>query len=172
MTIPARLTRDATLSKSTFQIGICARDFERTAGDGENWAKGMDMLSIGKTQAAKLSLLFVMAAGLSAFSSAPIPAGTNTALYGNLTDGGKFGVTVGQSTANLQQVLWEQGYGYEGAVPCSSTTQRLFGCASSEQYLEFQPVNLDRKGHLFLKVKDNRVSQIGWELNVVASLDG
>lgn len=123
-------------------------------------------------RASKYLLVLAMGAGLCAFSSAPIPAGTNTDLSGNLTDGGKFGVTVGQSASDVQQALWAQGYGYEGVVACSSTTQRLFGCGASEQYLEFQPVNLDRKGHVFLRVKDNRVSQIGWELAVVASLDG
>jgi hypothetical protein len=120
----------------------------------------------------KLSVLLVMAAGLSAFSSAPIPAGTNNTSHGNLVQGEKFGVKVGQPASTVQQVLWEQGYGYEGLVTCSSTTQQLFGCEPSEQYLEFQPASLDRKGHVFLKVKDNRVSQIGWELDVVASLDG
>lgn len=135
---------------------------------------GMDMRSFVRTtmNVSKLSLLLALAAGPCAFSSASIPAGTNTALSGNLNAGGKFGVTVGQTASNVQQVLWEQGYGFEGAVTCSATTQRLFSCEAGEQYLEFQPVNLDRKGHVFVKVKDNRVSQIGWELNVVAALEG
>lgn len=130
------------------------------------------MHPLGGIRASKHLLVLIMGAGLCAFSSAQIPAGTNTAWSGNLTEGGKFGVTVGQPASNVQQALWEQGYGYEGVVTCSSTTQQLFGCVPNDQYLEFQPVNLDRKGHVFLKVKDNRVSQIGWELNAVASLDG
>ncbi len=127
----------------------------------------MDMRSFGRH-----SLLLIMAAGLSAFTSASIPAGTDTAWTGNLTQGGKFGVAVGQSASDAQQALWTAGYGYEGMVACSPATQMLFGCASDERYLEFQPLDLSRKGHVFLKVKDNQISQIGWEISAVAFLDG
>lgn len=121
-----------------------------------------------------LSLLLALGSGLTAFAGTPdaIPAGTDTAWHGNLLAGGKFGATVGQSASNVQQTLWAQGYGYQGVAECTAAVSRLFSCQAGEKYLEFQPLQLDRKGHIFLKIEGDRVSQIGWDLSVVAYSDG
>jgi hypothetical protein len=125
----------------------------------------MVMMSAIKAFAASLALL------LAACSTMPIPAGTDTAWQGNLKDGGKFGATVGQSMSDVQQVLVAQGYAFEGMAACSSTTRDLFACGPSDQYAAFQPLAMDRKGHIYLKTDGDRVSQIGWDLKVVAYLD-
>ena len=105
-------------------------------------------------------------------SASPIAAGTDTAWHGNLTAGAKFGTAVGGSAADLQASLWQQGFGYEGVAACSAETEALFGCRSGEVYLVFQPVGLDRKGHIYFKVDGNRVTEIGWDLKVVPYSDG
>lgn len=118
-------------------------------------------------------LPLAFAAGLAACSTTPnpVPAGTDTAWYGNLGQGGKFGTAVGLLAANAPEALWAQGYGYEGMVACSSETRDLLGCHPNEQYLSFQPVEIGRKGHVYLKVENDRVSQIAWAFTVVPYLD-
>jgi hypothetical protein len=124
-------------------------------------------------RASKHLLPVALAAGLAACSTAPnpIPAGTDTAWYGNLTTGAKFGAAVGQSVANLQDRLWAEGYGYEGVVGCSSETYNLLSCQPNERYLAFQPLEFGRRGQIYLKVEHERVSQIGWDLKIVPYLD-
>jgi hypothetical protein len=118
--------------------------------------------------------LLALAAGLTACATTPAPvaAGTDTVQFGNLTTGEKFGAKVGQSTAEAQRVLIAQGYGYEGVVACAPTTQTLLGCQKSEQYLAFQPVQNGVKGHIYLKIENDRVAQIGWQIALVSYLDG
>lgn len=123
---------------------------------------------------AKRLALLALVAGLSACAATPNPvvAGTDTAQFGNLTAGGKFGAKVGQSATEAQRVLMAEGYGFEGVVPCSDSTQTLLGCQKSEHYLAFQPVQNGLKGHIYLKIENDRVAQIGWRINVVSYLDG
>jgi hypothetical protein len=118
-----------------------------------------------------LKRLFALAsvAGLAACATAPVPSGTDTAMSGNLTAGGKFNVAVGQPAASLQDLLWSEGYGFEGAVAC--TASAMTGCQPSDQILSFQPVEIGRKGHVYFKVVDGRVAQIAWDFKYVPYLD-
>ena len=129
---------------------------------------------LSKTMFATRLALWALALGLtaSAATAVPIAAGTDTAWHGNLTAGAKFGTAVGGSAADLQASLWQQGFGFEGVAACSAETEALFACRSGEVYLVFQPVGLDRKGHIYFKVEGERVAQIGWDLKVVAFSDG
>jgi hypothetical protein len=118
-----------------------------------------------------LNISLLLALGSTAFAGT-IPAGTDTASHGNLLAGGKFGMAIGQPASAVEQILWAQGYGYQGMAECTSTISQLFGCRAGERYLEFQPLQLDRKGHVYLKIEGDRVAQIGWELTAVAYSDG
>lgn len=102
----------------------------------------------------------------------PVAAGTDMATTGNLTAGEKFGMTVGASAANASDVMWAEGYGFEGTATCSGETRALFGCTAGDRYLTFQPLAMDRHGHVYLKVEHGRVSAIGWDLAAVAFSDG
>ncbi|MDR3526967.1 MAG: hypothetical protein P4L57_06770 [Rhizomicrobium sp.] len=112
-------------------------------------------------------LLLALAAGLAACSSA---AGADVAQAGTLTSGQQFGATVGQPTSVARQVLIAEGYGYEGVVACAGTTLR--GCQQSDRFLAFQPVALGLKGHIYLKIENERVAEIAWQIYHVAYLDG
>jgi hypothetical protein len=115
-----------------------------------------------------------MTTGLTACSTTPNPvaAGTDTVSYGNLTVGEKFGARIGQSAAEAEGILLAKGYGYEGAVACPTSTQAYLGCSPSEQYLAFQPVQNDQQGHIYLRIDNGRVAQIGWQIHHIAALDG
>jgi hypothetical protein len=117
-------------------------------------------------------LALTLVAGLAACASAPVPPGSDTAWHGNLPSGEKFGVEVGQTAANVEETLWAAGYGYEGVAACPAESRALFGCAAGEEYLQFQPVAMDRKGHVYLKIEGGRVSRIVWALTPVAFSDG
>jgi hypothetical protein len=122
----------------------------------------------------KWYLIAAMAAGLAACSSPPhpIPAGTETVRYGRLVSGGKFGVEVGRPAADAPQALWDAGYGYQGEVACTGATQALFACRDGDTFMRFQPVALDRKGAVYLKLEKGRVSEIGWDLKNVPAQEG
>lgn len=124
-------------------------------------------------RASKRLLPLVLGAGLAACASTPSPVatGTDTAWYGNLSSGGKFGTTIGQSAATAEGTLWANGYGFEGATGCAADTHSLLACQSGAQYLVFQPVEIGRKGHVYLKIEQDRVAQIGWSFTPVAYLD-
>jgi len=117
-----------------------------------------------------LVLSFVLVA--CATTPSPVAAGTDTAQYGNLTQGEKFGAKIGQSSTEAQHTLRAQGYGFEGMVACGASTQVLLGCQQSEQYLAFQPIQNGQKGHVYLRIENDHVAQIGWQIHTVATLDG
>ena len=114
---------------------------------------------------ARRLLLLALAGGLAACSTT-----AGTAQFGNLSAGEKFGAAVGQPTSVAQQILLAEGYGYEGVVACAATT--LPGCQQSDRFLAFQPVALGLKGHIYLKIENDRVTAIAWEIRHVAYLDG
>lgn len=114
---------------------------------------------------AKRLLLWTLAVGLVAGSCTAATAQSGTA-----TSGEKFGAAVGQPAAVAQQRLLAEGYGYEGVVTCASAP--LPGCQQSDRYLAFQPVELGLKGHIYLKIENDRVALIAWQIHHVAYLDG
>lgn len=118
----------------------------------------------------KCLLLLALATGLSACSTTPIASGTDTAQQGNLTAGAKFGAAIGQPINEAQHVLIAQGYGYEGVVMCSDVALPV--CRQADRYLAFQPVAPGLKGHIYLKIENDRIAQIAWRINHVAYLDG
>jgi hypothetical protein len=122
----------------------------------------------------KYYLIAALAAGLAACATTPnpIPAGTETAGYGHLVSGGKFGAEIGRLAADAPTALWNAGYGYQGVAACSGETQSLFACHNGEIFMRFQPVALDRKGVVYLKLDGGRISEIGWDLRNVPAEEG
>ncbi|GAA0565425.1 hypothetical protein [Rhizomicrobium electricum] len=122
----------------------------------------------------KYYLIAALAAGLAACSTTPnpIPAGTETTAYGHLVSGAKFGAEVGRQAADAPTALWDAGYGYQGMVACASDTQALFACRNGDTFMRFQPVALDRKGVVYLKLDGGRISEIGWDLRNVPAEEG
>lgn len=116
----------------------------------------------------------ILAAGLTACTTTPNPiaAGTDTDWRGNLASGEKFGMAVGHSATEAQDMLWAAGFGYEGAIACTSDTRALLGCRDGDAFLKFQPVALDRKGSVYLKIDGGRITAIGWDLKIVPALEG
>lgn len=88
---------------------------------------------------------------------------------GNLTSGSQFGMAIGGAAAAAPDVLWAEGYGFEGAVSC---TDAGLDCQAGDQVLSFQPVALGKHGHVYLKVANGRVAEISWALSAVAYSDG
>ena len=128
---------------------------------------GMHSLEHATIAFAKRLLFLTLATGLAACSST---AGTDMALSGTLTSGEKFGAAIGQPITAAERILMSEGYGFEGVVACASTA--LPGCQQNDRYLVFQPVALDVKGHIYLKIENDRVAQISWQIHHVAYLDG
>jgi hypothetical protein len=122
----------------------------------------------------KRLLIAAMAAGLAACSTTPhpIPTGTETASYGDLVSGSKFGIEIGHPAADAQAALWDAGYGYQGEVGCTSAVRTLFACRDGDTFMRFQPVALDRNGVVYLKLDSGRVAEIGWDINIVPTQDG
>lgn len=118
--------------------------------------------------------LVILVMGLAACATAAdtVALGTNTDSRGNVTLGEKFGARVGQSTTEAENALLAQGYGFEGVEACDATTQALLACQQSDHYLAFQPVQNGKRGHIYLRIENGRVAQIGWQINTVAYLDG
>ena len=117
-----------------------------------------------------------LASGFAVFlglaNAEPLATGTDTLQYGNVLSGEKFGAHIGQASFEAERIMVAQGYGYEGVVACNAQTAPLLGCQQNQLYLAFQPVQNGHRGHIYLRIENDRVAQIGWALHAVATLDG
>jgi hypothetical protein len=117
--------------------------------------------------------LVIAAAVLAASATAQtISAGPEAAGQGTLISGSKFGMDIGGAAADAQAALWDAGYGYQGVAACTDATRALFACHAGDTFLRFQPVALDRKGAVYLKLEDGHISAIGWDLKNVPAQEG
>ncbi len=107
-----------------------------------------------------LAFCAAVAAGLS------VPASADS---GTLTIGSHFGMSIGGAAVSAQDVMWAEGYGFEGAVSCADTG---LNCQAGEQVFAFQPVELGKHGEVYLKIADGRVTGIAWSISPVAYCDG
>ncbi len=117
--------------------------------------------------------LVIATAVLAACATAQtITAGPEAANHGTLISGSKFGMDIGGAAANAPAVLWDAGYGYQGVATCTEATRALFACHAGDTFMRFQPVALDRKGAVYLKLEDGHVAAIGWDLKNVPAEEG
>lgn len=116
--------------------------------------------------------LVIAAAVLAASATAQTISGTEAAGQGTLISGSKFGMEIGGAAADARATLWDAGYGYQGMAACTDATRALFACRAGDTFLRFQPVALDRKGAVYLKLEDGRVAAIGWDLTNVPAEEG
>lgn len=119
----------------------------------------------------KYLLIAALVSGVAACTTA-IPPDTETAGYGHLVSGAKFGAVIGGDSTEATAALTAQGFAYQGAAPCSNDTRALFSCREGETFLSFQPLALDRRGHVYLKIENGKIAAIGWRLANVPALEG
>lgn len=97
---------------------------------------------------------------------------TQTAASGTLPNGEQLGASVGAPVAGVEDAMWANGYGFEGPTTCAGEVRALVGCKTGDSVLRFQPVALGKKGHVYLRVDNGHIAQIGWDLKTVAFSDG
>jgi hypothetical protein len=120
-----------------------------------------------------MKYLVIAAAVLAASATAQtILAGPEAAGQGTLISGSTFGMDIGGAAANAPAVLWDAGYGYQGEIACTDATRALFACHAGDTFMRFQPVALDRKGAVYLKLEDGHITAIGWDLTNVPAEEG
>jgi len=99
----------------------------------------------------------------------PIPVGRDTDAYGNLTVGEKFGIVIGRTADNTEIAI--RGFSSGLTATCSADLHAILDCRDGETLLTFQPIAMDKKGHIYLKIEKGQVMQIAWSLTPVAYQD-
>ena len=100
----------------------------------------------------------------------PIPVGTDTIFYGNIRNGEKFGIHVGEGRAAAMSVLDKHGLRYDGQFGCNYTVQALFACKSGI-HASFRVDEIARHGEVYIEIKNDKVLSIGWELSMLPYID-
>ena len=97
----------------------------------------------------------------------PIPEGTDTYWYGNITSDGKFGVQIGDDYSSAKDMLVEQGFYVttfysDELVPGSKNNGVTFECSEPQEIAHFRMKRAGKSGSAFLVVDEEKVVQIIW----------
>ena len=125
-----------------------------------SWAKGG-----GRALTIALPCLAALAAA--ACTPAPIPAPSDTPFYGQLAQGQKFGVEIGQPRRFLPRDHFE----YVGEFACNKIRADHFKCAPDGRYDVYRASLFPRHGGVYVRVENDRVAAIAWDLYLLPSFD-
>lgn len=102
----------------------------------------------------------------------PIPEGTDTHWYGNITTGKKFEVHIGDQYSSAKTALINQGYQLskfysEEFVSCDGRNGVTFECAPNRKFAKFRMKRIGRSGSIFVVVENEKVAQLVWSFSVI-----
>ncbi len=105
-------------------------------------------------------------------SPTPIPPGTDTYFYGYLTEGGKFGVKIGDSLAKARGTLPEKYYYYYTSEKCDSRLMRSLSICKHAQLIDgFGVSKILKNGHILILYRNDMVIGIAWEFDWLPPMD-
>jgi len=98
----------------------------------------------------------------------PIPAGTDTASYGYITEGEKFDVEIGSARLTARSQLEENVYYYSGEAFCQdSGISNNIDCRSNELFdFYLRDYKLGHK-QVFVRIEKDDVAAIAWSSSVL-----
>lgn len=107
--------------------------------------------------------------GLSACSQPrPIPSGTDTRFYGNISRGEKFGVSVGAVRKVARTAMEARGYDLAGTTTCAeSGVQEDVACAPADVFDIYGRHRGSGHETIFLEIRDDKVVRIGWSFTLL-----
>ncbi len=97
----------------------------------------------------------------------PIPAGTNHLYDGYVVQGGKFGVHIGDTPAQVQATLTRAGNRYDGIDHCASYPKEILGCRTSDTWEIYRVQKLLKDGDIFIKYENGRAVAIAWDFDLI-----
>ena len=109
----------------------------------------------------------LLAGAAAACTPAPIPAPSDTPFYGQIAQGEKFGVAVGQPRRFLPREHFE----YVGEFACNKIHADHFRCAPGARYDIYRASLFPRHGGVYIQVKDGRIAAIAWDLYLLPYFD-
>lgn len=111
----------------------------------------------------------IIALLLAACTPPTIPIGTDTAFYGQIVEGSKFGVSVGEARQTARETLAQMSFGFEGTADCgaSAILEKLLSCHSGDVYDLYGVSEATRHGSIYVKVDHERVQAIAWDLRLL-----
>lgn len=88
-----------------------------------------------------------------------IPPGTDTYYRGNISTGTRFQVNIGDS---VTKAAHSPAATYLGEITCNYEIDYVAGCKKSERFLFYDINEPNRKGELYLRIRDKRIEAIIW----------
>lgn len=96
----------------------------------------------------------------------PIPLGTDRAYYGYIDQGEKFGVRIGQSRDEAQDILVAGGARDDGEWNCNYNLKELFSCKEGDVFDLYSYRKFMKDGTVYLKISEGKISEIGWRFQL------
>jgi hypothetical protein len=100
-----------------------------------------------------------------------MPEGTDTAFYGRIEEGRRFGVRIGDSRYSARQIMAESGYKYVSSAVCGYNIRILDDCFGSGSYDIYIRTNGIFREHVYIKVNLDFVRTIVWSVNIGPHVD-
>ncbi len=98
----------------------------------------------------------------------PIPSGADTKFYGNISEGGKFGVSIGTTRKVSRAAMEAKAFEFSGTTTCGESGLREEIACDPDDVFDFYHKHRTL-GHdtVFIRVYDDRVMTIGWSFNLL-----
>ena len=101
----------------------------------------------------------------------PIPPGADTKYYGYIASGEKFGVRIGDTKSKAEAALISEGFKVWQNGKCSYYLKALVDCTDWTQVELFSLDQRLYRGNLYLKIEEDRVSAIVWDMHLLPHVD-
>lgn len=101
---------------------------------------------------------------------APIPPGTDTYFYGYIIEGEKFGIKVGDSSAEVEKKINPVFFGDETLTECGHNLLILIGNCDANTMVNCYFVDkIPRYGFIFILFEGDTVAGIAWQFDLFAT---
>lgn len=101
----------------------------------------------------------------------PIPVGTDTTFYGNIVNGEKFGVKIGDERLAARDKLERQGFAFYSEAGCLSKVKDLVECSAGFEADIYDVDQFLRRGLIVMEVKEGNIAAIVWDFQALPATD-
>ena len=116
-----------------------------------------------------MAWMLIVSALLMACTPVTIPLGADTPYYGRIERGSKFGVTIHDGQRSARGTLERASIRYEATADCgdSGILTKLLACERGEMFEIYGVSDSTRHGSIYLKISDEHVEAIAWDLRLL-----
>lgn len=108
-----------------------------------------------------VALLLAASAASCSEDTGRIAPGTDTYYHGNISEGSKFGIAIGDPVPITKTL--DSSLHFVSAVNCDTQIEHIAGCAKGEKFMLYDIDSTFRKGQLYLRIRADRVASLIWQ---------